>query len=98
MTFNELTRWAQEKGICQEVDIFPLHSQKALVIKAATGFHIAINETCSEREKLECLLHELGHIMTDSVYAVSDPDQERIRKEKKADEWAVDFKEKYGLH
>ena len=86
MNFKTIKQWANEKGI--GVDLFPLHAQKALVIEMNGKFHIALAENLTEEEKCICLLHELGHIMTNSFYAVSDPDQERIRKEKLADQWA----------
>ncbi len=87
MNFKTIKQWANEKGI--GVDLFPLHAQKALVIEMNGKFHIALAENLTEEEKCICLLHELGHVMTGTLYKQTETENERMAKEIIASQWAI---------
>lgn len=42
-----------------------------------------------DRERAICLSHELGHIMTGSLYSVSDTWLDRCRAEVRAERWEI---------
>lgn len=69
------------------VDYFPMKS-KGFCLMDEGRYYIAVNAALPNSEKLEVILHELGHILTGSDYTESESDSERLRKEYNAIKWA----------
>ena len=81
----DVVTYAAQHGIA--VDFFPMKS-KGFCLMDEGRYYIAVNAALPNSEKLEVILHELGHILTGSDYTESEPDSERIRKEQNANNWA----------
>ena len=82
----DVITFAAQHGIA--VDYFPMQA-KGFCLKDEGQYFIAVNADLPNSEKLDVILHELGHIMTNSVYTESVSDSERIRKEQNANNWAT---------
>lgn len=81
----DVVTFAAQHGI--EIDFLDMKS-KGFCLMDEGQYFIAVNVRLSAPEKLEVILHELGHIMTGSDYTESEPDSERLRKEYNAIKWA----------
>lgn len=81
----DVITYAAQHGIA--VDYFPMKS-KGFCLMDEGQYFIAVNAALPSSEKLEVILHELGHILTNSDYTGTEPDSERIRKEQNANNWA----------
>ena len=81
----DVVTYAAQHGIA--VDYFPMKG-KGFCLMDEGRYYIAVNAALPNSEKLEVILHELGHILTGSDYTKSEPDSERIRKEQNANNWA----------
>lgn len=81
----DVVTYAAQHGIA--IDFLDMKS-KGFCLMDEGQYFIAVNVRLSDSEKLEVILHELGHIMTGSDYTESEPDSERIRKEQNAISWA----------
>lgn len=81
----DVVTYAAQHGIA--VDYFPMKS-KGFCLMDEGQYFIAVNAALPNSEKLEVILHELGHIMTGSDYTESESDSERLRKEYNAIKWA----------
>ena len=69
------------------VDYFPMQA-KGFCLMDEGRYYIAVNARLSAPEKLDVILHELGHILTRSDYTDSVSESERLRKEYNAIKWA----------
>lgn len=81
----DVVTFAAQHGIA--VDYFPMKS-KGFCLMDEGQYFIAVNATLPNSEKLDVILHELGHILTGSDYTESESDSERLRKEYNAIKWA----------
>ena len=81
----DVITFAAQHGIA--VDYFPMNS-KGFCLMDEGRYYIAVNAALPKSEKLDVILHELGHIMTGSDYTESESDSERLRKEYNAIKWA----------
>lgn len=86
MTFNELCKECEKRGIT--VDLFPL-SRPALVLKMNDSYFIAINNNLPEDKKTVCLLHEMAHIFTNTLYTMDTPEADRREAERVANEFDI---------
>lgn len=82
----DVVTYAAQHGIA--IDFLDMKS-KGFCLMDEGRYFIAVNAHLPNSEKLEVILHELGHIMTNSVYTESVPESERIRKEQCAIAWAT---------
>lgn len=88
----DIVVYAAQHGIA--VDFFPMKS-KGFCLMDEGRYYIAVNAHLPNSEKMEVILHELGHIMTNSDYTESVPESERIRKEQCAINWANENRERF---
>ena len=89
----DVVTYAAQHGIA--VDFFPMNS-KGFCLMDEGQYFIAVNAALPNSEKLEVILHELGHIMTNSDYTESVPESERIRKEESAIAWATANRKRFA--
>lgn len=82
----DVVTYAAQHGIA--VDYFPMKG-KGFCLMDEGRYYIAVNAALPNSEKLDVILHELGHIMTGSDYTESVLESERIRKEQNAISWAT---------
>ena len=82
----DVVTYAAQHGIA--VDYFPMKS-KGFCLMDEGRYYIAVNAALPNSEKLEVILRELGHILTNSDYTESESESERIRKEQCAIAWAT---------
>lgn len=81
----DIVVYAAQHGIA--VDYFQMQA-KGFCLKDEGRYYIAVNAHLPNSEKMEVILHELGHIMTGSDYTESVSESERIRNEQNAISWA----------
>lgn len=77
----DVITFAAQHGIA--VDYFPMKS-KGFCLMDEGQYFIAVNATLPNSEKFDVILHELGHILTNSDYTETVSDSERIEKEESA--------------
>jgi len=82
----DVVTYAAQHGIT--IDYFPMKG-KGFCLMDEGRYYIAVNAHLPNSKKLDVILHELGHIMTNSIYSDSETDSERIRKEQCAIAWAT---------
>ena len=81
-SYNKLLQIAAERGIIIEERAFS-HA-RGMVLSVDGRFFIGIHSGLSKPEKAEVLAHELGHILTGSLYDECTEQQERAKLEKNA--------------
>ena len=89
----DVVTYAAQHGIA--VDYFPMKS-KGFCLMDEGRHYIAVNAYLPNSEKLEVILHELGHILTGSDYTESESESERIRKEQNAINWATANRKRFA--
>lgn len=89
----DIVTYAAQHGIT--VDYFPMQG-KGFCLMDEGQYFIAVNVRLSAPEKLEVILHELGHILTNSDYTESESESERIRKEQNAISWATANRKRFA--
>ncbi len=90
MELNELYELAGKKNV--KVTAFSLPNNTAVTIKLGDCCFVGVNPEVffSKRKEKVVIAHELGHIETDSLYAVNGDSVDRIKKEAKAEKWTVE--------
>ena len=89
----DVITYAAQHGIA--VDYFPMKG-KGFCLMDEGRYYIAVNAALPNSEKLEVILHELGHILTNSDYTESVSESERIRKERNAISWATANRKRFA--
>lgn len=89
----DVVTYAAQHGIA--VDYFPMQG-KGFCVMDEGRYYIAVNATLPNSEKLNVILHELGHIMTNSDYTESVSESERIRNEQNAISWATANRKRFA--
>ena len=87
MSFDEVLSFAEEQGIM--VKDCDLSLAKACSIKDGDAVGIGLDCDLSPQERLTCLLHELGHCITDAFCPPHIRD--RGKNEYRANKWAFEF-------
>ena len=70
-----------------EIDDFPMDKVKAFSLKGTIIINPELVKT--ERERKECMVHELGHNIKNAFYNISSTLETRERQEERATRWAV---------
>lgn len=89
----DVVTYAAQHGIA--VDYFSMKG-KGFCLMDEGRYYIAVNAALPNSEKLDVILHELGHILTGSDYTESESESERIRKEQNAISWATANRKRFA--